>query len=106
MPYLRQGIYEPVTVLSSRLYTAKTGNVALEITFSDGADGISVWRGWLSDRAMPNTEKVLKLLGWDPAENNYRVDLLNGTSVLADLWTLAPLAGGGAASPSPVPPPG
>jgi hypothetical protein len=83
MPLLGAGRHH-VTVVSHILRKSSGGTPSVAVLFESTAqigDRIT-WDGYLTDAALERTIASLRILGWDPAEHDGKVESLHGTDIL------------------------
>lgn len=71
-----------VRVVSHILGRSSTGTPHIAVLFEDAAGDRITWYGYLSDAAMERTLHSLQVLGWNPLQDDGRIDRLNGTEAL------------------------
>lgn len=69
-------------VVSHQLGRSSKGTPHVAVLFENEEGEHITWYGYLSDAALEYTLATLAVLGWDPIENDARVDTLNGTELL------------------------
>jgi hypothetical protein len=83
MPLLGAGRHR-VQVVSHILRKSSGGTPSVAVLFESQetiGDRIT-WDGYLTDAALERTLASLKILGWDPAEHDGKIETLHGTDVL------------------------
>lgn len=71
-----------VTVADHALGRTSKGKEQIAVTFADDSGDRIVWYGFFSEKAIETTEKALTAIGWNPTENGWRIEELNGTNRL------------------------
>lgn len=66
-----------VTVTKSFTGELSTGTAYIHVYFADDQGNYQQKKLWLTDKGWEQTEKALKLLGWDPEDNEFAFSQLN-----------------------------
>jgi len=62
--------------------SSQKGTPCMAVVFEDDAGEHITYYGYLSDAALEYTLKALAAMGWDAAQHDGRIDVLNGTDLL------------------------